>query len=489
MNNKVLIYMLALVATLFSCDSLEDTYKDFAGDGPIRYAGRCTDVSVKPGWECLRVNWTLSNDPTVKNIIVKCVSDGDTIRQELESDVTQTVISGLQNKNYTVTVQSLAADGALSLCESYTERPYTYEHETVLAFTRGVNKSFELGNHLLLFMGTWEDRITDFHIEYTSTDGKAQTFALTKDVFEEKYVDIDNVDVSHPVTLYRSGCIEGCPDVIQFQPYVFNRNVVMNSDFRNNMTERYGVDTDDIAAFADNQETVELDNSLFSFEDLLYFGKVKKVILGGNHFFNGKYRTLPTVDETERSQWVLTKLNEILGTEVEIYSNCYLDKKWNPEFVTRHGDAQLPELNYLPCEEWSISNSVSDLNDEDLVNLLDNDASTSWTSWPSTVGAREMALTIDMKKMEKVNGVKIVQAASTDTKNFQQGTVSLTWSADGVNFKPLSYLEENTIGKAMGEATLLKSPAPVDARYIKLVIKDVVYQGVVKVALADVAVY
>ena len=82
-KNISLIVMAAL-AFMTSCDSIEDTYKEFAGDGPIRYAGKCTDISVKPGWECLRVNWTCSDDPTVKNILVKCWLDNDTIRKESE---------------------------------------------------------------------------------------------------------------------------------------------------------------------------------------------------------------------------------------------------------------------------------------------------------------------------------------------------------------------------------------------------------------------
>ena len=59
MMKTKLYYMTWLFAALFaiSCEDLEDTYDEFAGDGMIRYVGKCTDVTVKLGWERLIVEW------------------------------------------------------------------------------------------------------------------------------------------------------------------------------------------------------------------------------------------------------------------------------------------------------------------------------------------------------------------------------------------------------------------------------------------------
>ena len=67
---KIMLLTIATLSLLTACESMEDTYKEYAGDGPIRYPGRCTDVTVSPGWECLRVAWTPSNAPAVKHIEV-----------------------------------------------------------------------------------------------------------------------------------------------------------------------------------------------------------------------------------------------------------------------------------------------------------------------------------------------------------------------------------------------------------------------------------
>lgn len=80
MKHNIFI-LFSLLAILASCgDDLASTYSDFTDGKPIHYAGKVKDVTVNPGWQCLRATWTLSNDPAVKNIIVTCASESDTIQ-------------------------------------------------------------------------------------------------------------------------------------------------------------------------------------------------------------------------------------------------------------------------------------------------------------------------------------------------------------------------------------------------------------------------
>ena len=67
---KKLYYIIGLLTALFvvSCsESLEETYDEFAGDGMIRYLGKCADVEVNPGWERLQVVWKHNIDAGVKS--------------------------------------------------------------------------------------------------------------------------------------------------------------------------------------------------------------------------------------------------------------------------------------------------------------------------------------------------------------------------------------------------------------------------------------
>lgn len=53
---KIYLWLLLPLLIFGGCESLEDTYKDYAGDGPIRYLVKCDDLDVKAGWNRLVVS-------------------------------------------------------------------------------------------------------------------------------------------------------------------------------------------------------------------------------------------------------------------------------------------------------------------------------------------------------------------------------------------------------------------------------------------------
>lgn len=489
---KRLSYLwIVLSLTLFAaCDSIEDTYKEFVGDGPIRYPGKCTNVSVISGWECLRVNWTVSDDPTIKHIVVTCMSETDTLKKELEPTATNCVIDELSNQDYVIKVQSLASDGSLSLSDNYTGRPYTYEHEAVKGFTRGYSKAYVANGHLLMIMNSWDNSIERYAISYTKADGTSGVTELTKSDFDKKYLDWDGIDTTKPITLNRRAKLEGCPDDIDFEPITFSNIVVFDSDVRKNLLEHYGITTDAQENYVATAETVEFDQDLMSMEDLLLFSRLKKVVLGKNHYFDGSHFKYPSLESVQTGEWVLDKLHDIYGTEVDIYGNSYFPASWNPSYVKRYAASELPNLSCLPTTGWTITNSVDDTENNKLGNLLDNNANTAWTSWPSSDGVRTMVITIDMKKEQNIHGVKIAQSANTENQSYFPNKLKLEYS-DNPNgqWYDLTYVEENTLGTAVGEATLLKAAKQTNARYLRISVTEMSYRGQVKVTLGDIAVY
>ena len=47
----IVIVLTAIFAGIFAgCEDQEDTWDDYAGNGRIRYTGKCTDVSLELGW-------------------------------------------------------------------------------------------------------------------------------------------------------------------------------------------------------------------------------------------------------------------------------------------------------------------------------------------------------------------------------------------------------------------------------------------------------
>ena len=113
MKKYIGLFFVMLVAV--SCDSLEDTYKDYAGDGPIRYIGKCTDLEVKPGWNRLTVSWTNSPDPVIDKILVTWSKDNDVRECVLDRGVSEYDITGVDDGNYEITVCSVDKDGNTSL--------------------------------------------------------------------------------------------------------------------------------------------------------------------------------------------------------------------------------------------------------------------------------------------------------------------------------------------------------------------------------------
>ena len=102
-----------MLALLFAagCEDLKDTYDDYAGDGPVRYMARCTDVKVESGWECLRVFWKNALDPNREKILVRCVSELSAFDTIVPADAEACEIKGLPDATYTVSVAALSAAG------------------------------------------------------------------------------------------------------------------------------------------------------------------------------------------------------------------------------------------------------------------------------------------------------------------------------------------------------------------------------------------
>ena len=62
MMKKLLTYITMLVAfcgVLSSCEDIEDTYKEHAGDGPIQYLNKIYDLEATSQWESVLLTWNL----------------------------------------------------------------------------------------------------------------------------------------------------------------------------------------------------------------------------------------------------------------------------------------------------------------------------------------------------------------------------------------------------------------------------------------------
>ena len=58
-TKKYIGILLCMLTFVIACDneSLEDTYKEYAGKGEIRYLGKCNNLLVTPGWKRIIITW------------------------------------------------------------------------------------------------------------------------------------------------------------------------------------------------------------------------------------------------------------------------------------------------------------------------------------------------------------------------------------------------------------------------------------------------
>ena len=122
---KKYLWILISLVLVAGCESLEDTYSDYAGDGAIRYLGKCTKVSVAPGWKRLIVKWVNNVDPVIDKIKVRWQVNDMKDSILLAPNTTEYSIPDLEDGNYEVTVCAIDKNGNESLANPIFGRPYT----------------------------------------------------------------------------------------------------------------------------------------------------------------------------------------------------------------------------------------------------------------------------------------------------------------------------------------------------------------------------
>ncbi|MDE7073973.1 MAG: DUF4998 domain-containing protein, partial [Odoribacter sp.] len=360
------LILISLIMT--KCQSLEDTYSDYAGDHVIRYVGKCSELTVTPGWQRLNVEWNNSVDPAIEKIKLTWSADGRISDTLLLPGTTACNLTDMEDGAYEVTVCGMDKEGNLSLPETAYARPYTYNHELVRIFTHGITKYMPVKNNLILFFDTWQDNIAKLEIHYTNTAGEKQVFPITREVCASKYTLLEDVDVQQEVSVEREGHIGDCPDLIVFEPLnLLDRAPSFTTDFTTLALRKYGVEemTD---AFINQLEELEIDYSVTSLEDILYFPNLKKLILGKNRYlfepYLGVNQSKSTVSELQKSLDILEIAHKVLGLEVERYNQHYFPNT-TLEYMIEKGNPVLPELAYLDATDWEITNSVEDNKDYD----------------------------------------------------------------------------------------------------------------------------
>ena len=501
-------YLLLLLPLLLmtSCgESLFDTYKDFAGDGEIRYVGKVSDLTASPGWQRILLDWKNSDDPIIDKMEVKWVVDDKRDSVFLPAGTTSYVISNLtQGNSYEVTVCSVDKEGRESLPTTTYVRPYNQDHEAVLAFNRVVARSFFLHNHLLLTFNGWDNNIKDAYLAYrTKSNGEEKKVQLTEEVVDGLHLDLPDVDAAKPVSIYRKGYIEGCADLITFAPINLETEPLFNSEFKQEMKRQFGYDVNIPESFYGQCEQLDLDWKINDLADLLYFPKLKKLYLGKNRhvrpdMVDDEEVGQSQVTDVELSDWVLAKLHELNGLEVYRYDKHFStltkesyvkDMGHSPEHDVTLISMKGAKVTVMPEESQELTQLGWSSHPEYLVDGNEN------TSWKPYVQNASTTYTIDVELPadHTVKGMRLVQsyygAGETAMRALCPAQIRVYKSVDGGYFPVATNLEDTNIGNSTGEVNYIPFAKAERIKYVRIVVTTPMYFKNFQVSLAEIGLY
>lgn len=483
---KYLLQILFIHSILAGCESLEETYNEYAGNGTIRYLGKCNDLSVSPGWKRLIVTWTNHVDPAISQIKVSWTLDGITRDTLLSKETTKCSIPNLENGTYEIAVCGIDKDGNSSLPVVASERPYTLEHENVRSFTRLFAKYFFVKNRLAIIFGEWQQNVETASLNYFS-GGQLKELELDSIfITDHKYFLVpDEVDQNSKVTINRSGRLPDCSDLIVFEPYELTRgDKFFSPDFKQLINVKYGK-SEISEEFASSVTDLEIDYNLESFEDILNFPNLQTLILGKNRYLEEKrlsyYISASKVSDLESSVFAIEVAHEVLGLQIMRYNKHYFPEGVLP-FIEDLPNPTIPEdLVYLNNQTWTYTCSNEEAG-EGFENLFSASLMDYWQTPGHDGFPYTFELVVDMQISQPVKGVQVMQRSLPSTSasyaNRVAQKIQIKISSDQQTWKDATYVIENNLGNTSGETTIIRFPQIQNVRYIKFIVKEQVYNSV-----------
>ncbi len=496
--NAYLKIATGLIIMLFaSCESMEDTYSEWTEGGDSYHIGKVEELKVATGWKRLKMTWVNSCDPNVANVKVKWTANNKSDSAMVNAtDTLYETEPILENFTYSIEVYSVDKNGKHSLKTTQYAKPFSEEHEAVLSFTKLERKSFYIQNNLVLFWNNLSNKeFSKRELSYYS-NGEAVTLNLTDEMIAEKYKYIPNVDANMPILVARSANVEGCYDDVDFEPYEIDKNFFnLNGDFAKQIKENHHIENDLTAEFMAQLTEINLDFSLNSLEDILYFPNLEKVILGGQRYFDPLFLTgeLSELSDPEASIYAIKLAHDLFGIEVEIYNNHFKILP-NIDFAVDKGNPVLPELTFLDHTGWTIEANTEEVEpgENGYSNpeyLLDNDKTTVWEPLSVKDDVRKHELVIDMQEVKKISGFLVSLPLEERYKPYFPESIHVMYSTDEVVWKQAFSYIDVFLGHNIGESRVLRFPKSHQARYVKILVKDVFDSSRSNVNIADFALF
>ena len=116
----------AALASIVSCTSQDDIYKEFIKDGGYIYPAKAADVHAETGFNKVTLSWPVPKDPSVRSARVYWDNKTDSIDLNY-SDYADTVslkVENLEDRSYTFAIVNFDKLGNRSMESELTATPY-----------------------------------------------------------------------------------------------------------------------------------------------------------------------------------------------------------------------------------------------------------------------------------------------------------------------------------------------------------------------------
>lgn len=500
MMKTLITYMTMLVVfcgVMSGCEDIEDTYKEYAGDGPMQYLNKIYDLEATPQWESMRLRWTLKLDAGRTDILVEWKDASQTYSQQIDKESESFLVEGLtENYDYEFNVYAIRVeDGKVvkkSLGDAVYARPFTSQSDELSLFTHVVIKQIKVADKkIFALFDVWPDNLVSFKIGY-----------FEKGLNEEKFFETDrvnnwpnglpyaiigeNVDFNKPVKVYRVGNIASFGNkILDLDPLTLHFELpTFNSDFANELRPQIGIIGEIKLEDIKNVSSVNLNFNQTSLEDILYFPELTTVNLGKDRYLmagtEGTTKSSLSSDVDRTISLAALKLaHDMLGVNVYQYNKHYFDQlpDW---FAGKNLQAQLPPLHFLDTSGWEITETPPEVvgAESGLQHLLLDNTDYWFPTGASSL--RTHVIEIDMHDFKRILGFKIVQANINDTYLKMTELVTIKLFDAAGSWIPAAFSEDLTIGNGKGEATLVyldKDKTVKQASKIRLYISDNFYKS------------
>ena len=191
-----LAFMAFIAMIVSSCESDQETFKEFLDQGENVIVGAVEDVMVSHGVKKLKLDVAINGDPKVKKIIIfdgtNEIGTFDVVRQKSGKDTLNFILDELDEKLYNFIIRAVDDSQNNSLPFEFVTNVHGDKYIKNLS-TRKVTGVVLNGNDEVAEI-KWDasfERMKDTKLTYTNRDGEAKTLVVSNDETETTIADYD----------------------------------------------------------------------------------------------------------------------------------------------------------------------------------------------------------------------------------------------------------------------------------------------------------